>query len=213
DVNRYEAVFDVHTMATFLDTTLGRATELDRALGYEANAEGTSYLSDPIQMIGTYQAGAPLINVMADRNTPGSAAWVQWDAEGVAPTPFPLVQAGRLVDFQTTREFAPVLAPYYTAHDQPVGSRACAEAPGAIDAPMLHTANLVLGPGHDAKAGFDELVAGVAKGIAITRAGIDMDFEAISGMGRGATYEITHGKRTAIIDGAGFLFNAPAITA
>src|SRR5690606_6648288 len=57
-VGRFDAVFDARSVAGLTDETLGRATELDRALGYEANASGTSYLNDPLGMIGTYEAGA-----------------------------------------------------------------------------------------------------------------------------------------------------------
>ncbi|MHB2032731.1 MAG: TldD/PmbA family protein [Gemmatimonadaceae bacterium] len=209
EVNRYDTVFDVSSMAAFADDTLGRATELDRALGYEANAGGTSYLSNPLGMVGNYQAGSPLLNLTGDRNAPGSAAWVQWDEEGVAPVPFSLVKEGVLVDFQTTREMATKLSDYYAKTGQPVRSHGCADAPRAVDVQMLHTANLVMAPAERSSAGFDELVAGLSDGVAVRRAGVDMDFEAISGMGNGLTYEVKHGKRVAIISGAAFLFSAP----
>src|SRR5690606_31659789 len=58
EVGRYDTVVDPLMMATLVDATLGRATQLDRALGYEANANGTSYLNDPVAMLGTYRVGA-----------------------------------------------------------------------------------------------------------------------------------------------------------
>ena len=38
EVGRFDAVFDASSVASLVDGTLGHATELDRALGYEANA-------------------------------------------------------------------------------------------------------------------------------------------------------------------------------
>ena len=209
-VGRYDAVFDPHSMATLVAATLGRATQLDRAMGYEANAGGTSYLNEPLHMIGSYQAGAPLLNLTANRSAPGGAATVQWDDEGVTPDAFPLVKDGVLVDFQTTRESAGWLKPYYAKAGKPFRSHGCAAAPKAVDAPLLHTPNLVLEAGHQAQD-FDALVSGLSTGIAIKRARIDIDFQAVTGLGMGKVYEVKGGKRVAIIDQAAFLFRAPEL--
>ncbi len=74
EVGRYDTACDPWTTGRIMDGTLGRATELDRALGYEANAGGTSYLNDPLGMLGTYQVGAPRITVTANRSERGGAA-------------------------------------------------------------------------------------------------------------------------------------------
>src|SRR5581483_2450703 len=92
----------------------------------------------------------------------------------------------------------------------PLRSHGCAAAPEALDAPTLHTANLVLAPGSES-VDFDGLVAGLEKGVAVKRADVDLDFQAVSGMGQGRTYEVKRGKRVAIIEGAGFLFSAPQL--
>ncbi|MBX6331391.1 MAG: TldD/PmbA family protein, partial [Gemmatimonadaceae bacterium] len=207
DVGRYDAVLDAVSMARLVDETLGRATELDRAMGYEANAGGTSYLNDPFGMLGTYQAGASALTLTADRSEPGGCATVQWDDEGVAPDTFHLVKDGVLTDFQTTRESAGWLADYYTKHGTAVRSHGCAAAPSAVDAALQHAPNLTLVPGREAHD-FDALVEGVARGIAIKGAGIEMDFQHSSGLGLGEVYEIKNGKRVARIGGAGFLFRA-----
>lgn len=207
DAGRYDAVFDARSMATLLDTTLGRATELDRALGYEANAGGTSYLNDPLSMLGRYQAGAPILNVTANRTETGGCATVKWDDEGVVPDEFALVKNGMLVDFQTTRESAGWLKEYYAKTRTPAHSHGSAGAPSAMFAPLQHTPNLVLSPGRDA-LDFDALVKGVEKGIAIKGANLDMDFQWGSGLGTGSVYEVKQGKIVASIASAGFLFRA-----
>jgi len=207
DVGRYDAVLDANTTASLLDETLGRATELDRALGYEANAGGTSYLDDPFSMVANYQVGAPALTVTAERSDPGGVATVQWDDEGVAPDAFALVREGVLADFQTTRESAGWLNEVYAKRGIPMRSHGCSGAPSAVFAPMQQAPNLTLAAGHDAKD-FDALVSGMPDGIAIKGAQIDMDFQHSSGLGIGRIYEVKRGKRVAKIVSAGFLFRA-----
>lgn len=207
DVGRYDTVFDAAGAAAFVDRTLGRATELDRALGYEANAGGTSYLNDPFHMLGSYQAGAQLLTVTANRSEPGGAATVRWDDEGVVPEPFALVKDGMLTDFQTTRESAGWLKEYYARTGKPFRSHACATALSAIYAPLQRAPNIVLAPGREA-IDFDGLVAGLSKGVAVKGAGLDMDFQNLNGMATGRFYEVKKGKRVARIAGPGILFRA-----
>jgi TldD protein len=207
DVGRFDVVLDAITMASLLDRTIGRATELDRALGYEANAGGTSYLTDPLSMLGNYQVGAPLVTVSANRSEPGSAANVRWDDEGVAPENFTVVDKGVLTDFQTTRESAGWLEPYYTKRGTAMRSHGCAGAPTAIDVSMQHTPNLTLAPAREGKD-FDALVAAMGKGIAVKGARVDMDFQAASGLGTGDVFDVKQGKRVAKLDSAAFLFRS-----
>jgi TldD protein len=207
DVGRYDTVMDAFSLANLVAGTLRPATELDRALGYEANAGGTSYLNDPFAMVGTFQAAAPIVTVTANRSEPGGAATVRWDDEGVAPDEFPIVQEGTLVDFQTTRESAGWLKEYYAKRGKPLRSHGCAAAPEAVDAPIQHAPNVLLQPGREAQD-FDALVTGVAAGIAIRGIGVDMDFQSATGMGMGTTYEIKGGKRIALLNAAGVLFRS-----
>ena len=210
DVGRYHVLFDQQAVGSLLAQTFGYATELDRALGYEANAGGTSYLNDPLAMLGSYKAGSPLLTVTAERSRPGSLATVKWDDEGVAPEPFTIVKDGDLVDFQTTRESAAWLAPWYARRGVPVRSHGCANAPSAIDAALQHTPNLAMRPAAT-EASFDTLLAGMSDGIAIRGLGVDMDWQRSSGFalnGTGETYEVKRGRRTAVIAGAGLLFRS-----
>ncbi|HEX6536663.1 MAG TPA: TldD/PmbA family protein [Gemmatimonadaceae bacterium] len=208
DVGRYDAVLDARSVANLVHATLGPATELDRALGYEANAGGTSWLSDPFGMVGSYRAGAPSLTLTADRSEPGGCATVGWDDDGVAPDRFTLVQDGVLADFQTTRESAGWMKDYYAKAGRPYRSHGCAAAPSAVDAPLQRAPNLTVAAGREA-LDFDALVAGIPSGIAIRRLQVDMDFQHLNGLGLGRTYEIKNGKRVAIIaGGGGLLFRA-----
>lgn len=210
ELGRYDMVLSAEAMATLVDRTLGAATELDRALGYEANAEGTSYLDQPLTMLGTQQVASPHVTLTANRSLPGGVATVRWDDEGVVPEPFSLVSNGVLVDYQTTREQAAWLAPYYQQAGRPIRSHGCASASSALDITMQQSPNLALMPG-TVPATFDSLVAGVDKGIAILDLNVSMDQQGLNGIGSGTMREIVHGKLGRFIRGGALVFRAPEL--
>jgi TldD protein len=207
DVGRYDVVFDAGSVARLLYATLGAATELDRAMGYEANAGGTSYITDPLGMLGAFQAGAPGLTVTANRSEPGGCATVKWDDEGVEPDDFALVKDGVLADFQTTRESAGWLKDAYAKAGRPLRSHGCASAEDASYAPLQRLPNLVLAPGRDGQD-FDTMVAGLDRGLAVKDVNLSMDFQAASGLATGTVYEVKKGKRTALLNGPGLLFRS-----
>lgn len=209
EVGQYDLILPARVMGQLLNQTLGYATELDRALGYEANAGGTSYLGpDPLAQLGTTVA-SPLVTVTADRSAPKALATVQWDEEGVVPEDFTLVKDGVLLDYQTTREQAAWLAPWYAKHGKPVRSHGCAAAPDALDLAMQHQPNLVLQPAKTDDT-LEDLVAGLDHGVLVDGLYLSMDFQHVSGLGliTGAT-EVRRGKRVATLEGRmAILFNA-----
>jgi TldD protein len=215
EVGRYEVVFDAGSMGKLLEKTWGMATQLDRVLGYEANAGvnagGTSYLGpDPLVPLGT-QVAAPLVTMMADRSMPKGLATVKWDDEGVEPSDFTLIKDGVLVDYQTTRELAPFLAPWYQKQGRPVRSNGCAwsEIGEVISIPMQHVPNLTLEPGKE-DVNFDDLVRDTKKGFAVLDADVQTDFQSRNGEGIAKTVsEIKNGKLGAEIRGLEFLFKGP----
>lgn len=214
EVGRYDVVFDALSIGKLLDETIGAATGLDRALGYEANAGGTSYLNDPFGMLGSYEVGGPLLTVTGNRSMPGGLATTKWDDEGVVPEAFTLVKDGILTDYQTTRESAAWLREYYEKQGKPVHSHGCANAETALDPTLQHPPNLVLTPGAEERT-FDDLVGELDGGLAITRAALRMDFQHLNGLGgpnsQGVCYKIKQGKKVALIQNAAFLFRAPEL--
>lgn len=208
EVGRFDAVLTASVVAALVDQTLGYATELDRAMGFEANAGGTSFITDPLTALGTYRCGAPLLTLTANRTEPGGCATVNWDDEGVAPDEFALVKDGVLADFQTTREGAGWLSDWYRRNGRPFRSHGCANAQSAVYAQMEHIPNLAMAPGHEA-TDFEGLTAGLGNGIAIMNGGIDMDFQHLNGQMRALMLEIKGGKPVAVLNGAGALFRAP----
>lgn len=211
DVGRYDTVFDSRGVANFLSGTIGAATEIDRALGYEANATGTSYLTDPATMLDTFSIGIPQLTISANRSEPGGVASTGWDDEGVKPDDVVLIENGLLRDFQTSREGAGWLEGAYARAGRPFKSHGFAFAEFGTDAPMVHTGNLVMQPGSESLSQSD-LEAGITTGMSVTGASPQVDFQCLGGMAMGmGCFEIKEGKRVARIANAGILFRTPEL--
>ena len=207
--NRYDIVFDARIMAQIVARTVGVASELDRVLGFEANAGGTSYLAPPDERLGTFALGPSLLNVSANRSKPGGLATVKWDDEGVAPEEYAVIKDGVLVDYHTTRELAPEIASWYAKNGTPLRSHGGASSESANDVTLLHTPNIEMKPG-TARTSFDELVASLDKGLVICAGRATVDRQQLNGEVNGEmVYEVRKGKRTRFIHSAEVLFRAP----
>lgn len=84
--------------------SVGHPTELDRALGLEANYAGTSFATP--DKLGKLRYGSDLVTLYADKTTPGGLATCAWDDDGVATQRWDLVKNGLFVGYQTTRDQA-----------------------------------------------------------------------------------------------------------
>jgi TldD protein len=214
DIGRHDTVWDASSVADVASSTLGAATEVDRVFGYEANATGTSYFNQPLEMLGSYTVGSSLLNVTANRTEAGGVTTVKWDDDGVTPQDFTVVKQGVLTNFATTRESAAWLNDYYAKTGQPVQSNGCALGSQdligrGMNMPIPSAPNLVVSPG-TGTWDFDQCVANMTKGLAFRRITSRMDFQQLNGLGiGGVTYEVRNGKRVAIVTGAGVLLRAP----
>jgi TldD protein len=204
---RYDVVFDGYAAAPFVGQTIGIPLELDRALGLEANAGGTSYLAPPADILGV-PFGARALTVTANRSEPGGAATVRWDDDGVTPEPFTLVRDGTIADYATSREHASALAAWYQRQGMPVQSHGCAASGSAMDVPLIHTPNLAMQPA-DAGGSVEQLIAGVKDGYAVFGSTLLMDQQALTGRARGhLVYRIKNGKRVGTVDDLAILFRS-----
>jgi TldD protein len=205
NVGRYDLVMDADSVAQLMGATIGAATELDRAMGLEANASGTSYLSPPLDVLkrGGLIA-SPLVTITGNRSMPQGVATVKWDDEGVEPDTFTIVRKGVLVDFQTTREQAAWLAPWYKAQNLPIRSHGCAASDSAMHFPILHSPNMELQPSAS-DIGLDELVADTSRGLAVFGGSVAMDYQGSSGTGSAPIIrEIVNGKLGALVAGVSY---------
>jgi TldD protein len=151
---RYDLLVDPSNLWLTLHETVGHATELDRALGYEAAYAGTTFVRP--EGLGTLRFGSPLMNVIADRTTEHGLATVAVDDEGVAAQSWPLVEDGVLVGFQTDRRTA--------AFAGASRSTGCAFAESALYPPLARMPNVSLRPAAG-RRDLTGLLAGVEDGI------------------------------------------------
>jgi TldD protein len=136
--------------------SIGHATELDRALGFEANYAGTSFVTP--DTLGSLQYGSDVVTVIGDRTERHGLATVGYDDEGVAATSVDIIRDGVFVGYQTTREQAGWVGDEH--------SHACAYADSHMHVPMQRMPNVSLMPGKN-KLTPDDLIAGVDDGVLI----------------------------------------------
>jgi TldD protein len=162
---RYDLVIDPTNLWLTIHESIGHATELDRALGYEAAYAGTSFATP--DRLGTLQYGSPLMRVTADRTAEHGLATVGYDDEGVAAQSWDLITGGVLTGFQLDRRMATALGPGVGGgRSADGGSNGCAFADSPGHMPIQRMANVSLQPA-DGGPGTAELIAGVEHGIYI----------------------------------------------
>ena len=153
---KYDLVLHpTHLWLTIHEST-GHSTELDRALGWEADYAGTSFLTP--DKLGKFQFGSKRVNIVADRTQPTGLATVGYDDDGVPAQRWPLVKDGVFVDWQTTRELAALIGRK--------SSNGCCHADSWGSVPFARMPNVSLEPAKE-KASLDDLLAGVSSGILI----------------------------------------------
>lgn len=151
---RYTLVIDPTNLWLTIHESVGHATELDRALGYEANYAGTSFATP--DLLGAFRYGSELMHVTGDRLAPFGLSTVAWDDEAVAAQSWDLVRDGVLVGYQLDRAMAAEMG---------MGrSNGCAYADAAEHVPIQRMPNVSLQP--DPRGGStDDLIASVESGI------------------------------------------------
>lgn len=100
----YDLVVDPSNLWLTIHESIGHATELDRALGYEAAYAGTSFAT--FDQLGKLRYGSDLMNVTGDRTAEHGLATVGYDDEGVEGQSWDLVKDGTLVGYQLDRRIA-----------------------------------------------------------------------------------------------------------
>jgi TldD protein len=210
DVGRYDLVLDPGNLWLTIHESIGHATELDRALGYEANYAGTSFLAPPEKLLGTFKYGPEMMNVKADRSQPGALSTIGYDDDGVKPEDFMLVKNGILNDYQTTREQAGMLKWWYDKQGIPTKSRGCCYAQGWNNVQFQRMPNVSLMPG-ERDLSWDDLIAATDRGIAIKGDGsFSIDQQRYNGQFGGQVfYEIRGGKITGMLKDVAYQIRTP----
>jgi TldD protein len=156
----YDLVIDPTNLWLTIHESIGHATELDRALGYEANYAGTSFATP--DQLGTLQYGTPVMHVTGDRTTPHGLATIGYDDEGVEGQRWDIVRHGVLVGYQLDRRMAAMMA----AAPGTGRSNGCAFADSAGHVPVQRMANVSLQPAPGGPSTAD-LIGRVERGIYI----------------------------------------------
>ncbi|MFI0446172.1 TldD/PmbA family protein [Actinomadura sp. 6N118] len=152
----YDVVIDPSNLWLTIHESIGHATELDRALGYEAAYAGTSFATP--DKLGKLQYGSAVMNVTGDRTAEHGLATIGYDDEGVEGQSFDIVSGGLFTGYQLDRRIARL-----TGQER---SNGCGFADAASSMPLQRMANVSLQPALDGP-GTDELISGVERGVYI----------------------------------------------
>ena len=117
EAGTYDLVVDPSNLWLTIHESIGHATELDRAVGYEAAYAGTSFAT--FDQLDVLRYGSSVMHVTGDRTVEHGLATVAIDSEGVAAQSFDLIRDGTLVGYQLDRSIAAI----------PWGSSARTDAP------------------------------------------------------------------------------------
>jgi TldD protein len=153
----YDLVIHPSNLWLTIHESIGHATELDRALGYEANYAGTSFAT--YDKLGTLQYGSDIMNVTGDRTEPHGLATVGYDDEGVQTRQWDIIKDGVLVGYQLDRSMGHMKP---ELHEGRSNGCAYADSPGHI--PIQRMANVSLQAAPDGPS-TEELIGRVERGI------------------------------------------------
>ena len=176
-------VLDGDQVALQVHESVGHPTELDRVYGTEASYAGTSFLKP--KDLGSLRYGSEHMNITADPTTRGGLGSFAFDDEGVPAKPTPVVEAGRLTGFLTSRETAARIG---------AGSGGSMRADGWNRMPLVRMTNLHIEPGEGT---LDDLLADVDDGIYMeTNRSWSIDDKRLNfQFGTQVAWEIRDGKR------------------
>ena len=186
-----DVIIDGPQLALQIHESCGHPSELDRALGQEANYAGTSFLTP--DKLGKLKYGSEIVNLVADTTLPTGLATRGFDDEGVAAQRWPIVEQGVFKGYMTVRETA--------AAAGEKRSRGCCRAEGFDALPMTRITNLSLMPG---EWDLDDLIGDTRKGLFLsTNKSWSIDQQRVNfQFGTEIAWEIRRGK-------LGRVFRAP----
>lgn len=210
EVGRYNLVLHPSHLWLTIHESIAHPTELDRAMGYEANYAGTSFIAPPDQYLGKFKYGPGFMNIQGDRSQPGALATIGYDDEGVAPDEFMIVKNGVFNDYQTTREQAVWLDWWYKQQSQPTRSHGCSYADSWSSVQFQRMPNVSLLPGTDNRS-WDDMIAATDSGIAIIGDGsFSIDQQRYNAQFGGQLfYEIKGGKVVGMLKDVAYQIRTP----
>ncbi|HEY8165625.1 MAG TPA: TldD/PmbA family protein [Gemmatimonadaceae bacterium] len=206
EVGRYDLILHPTNLWLTIHESIGHPTELDRAMGYEANYAGTSFVAPPEKFIGKFRYGPDFMNIQGDRTQEGSLSRVGWDDEGVPADKWLIVAKGIFMDYQTTREQAAWIAALTGVRR----SHGTSFADSWSSVQFQRMPNVSLLPG-DKDIGLDEIVAATDKGIVIRNRGSwSIDHQRFNFQFSGQVfYEVKNGKIAGMLKDVAYQARTP----
>lgn len=210
EVGRYDLVLHPTHLWLTVHESIAHPTELDRALGYEANYAGTSFVSPPEKMLGKFRYGPEFMNIQGDRSQFGGCATIGYDDEGVKPEEFLIIKNGVVNDYQTTREQANWLKWWYDSQNRPTRSHGNSNGDSWSSVQFQRMPNVSLLPG-EKDIGWDDLIAATDRGIGIMGDGsFSIDQQRYNAQFGGQLfYEIRGGKITGMLKDVAYQMRTP----
>jgi TldD protein len=203
---QYDLILEPTNLWLTIHESIGHPTELDRAIGEEANYAGTSFVAPPEKVIGQLRYGQSIMNVQADRTQEGSLSRVAWDDEGVPADRWLVIENGIFKDYQTTREQVARIQKLTGV----ARSHGCSFAESWNAVQFQRMPNISLLPG-ERDIGLDDIVSATERGIVVKNRGswsIDhqrFNFQ-LSGQ---AFYEVKSGKIVGMLRDLAYQSNTP----
>ena len=150
-----DLVIDPSNLWLTIHESVAHGTELDRALGYEANFAGTTFATP--DKVGSLRYGSTLMHVTGDRTQPFGLATVGFDDEGVSAQRWDIIEEGILVGYQLNRQMA-------RKFNLP-RSNGCAFADSFAHVPLQRMPNVSLQPDPERDTTLEDLLGEVKEGI------------------------------------------------
>ena len=180
--------------------SVGHPTELDRALGYEANFAGTSFLTT--DKLGKFQFGSPLCTILGDKTQDKAMATCGYDDDGVKTSSFPIIKDGVFVDYQTTRDQAHLIGQK--------ASHGCSYADNWSSVPFQRMPNVSLQP-NEKDVTEQEIIAATDDGVFVKGdSSYSIDHQRYNFQFSGQTFwEVKNGKITTQLRDVAYHGNTP----
>ena len=187
-----------HLMLT-IHESVAHPTELDRALGYEANYAGTSYITPA--KIGQRIASTHC-TFTGDRTSPRALGTVGYDDDGVKATSWTIIDKGIFKSFQTTRDQAHLIGEKE--------SHGCSQADSWATVPFQRMPNVSLQPGPRENT-LESMISEIDDGVLIDgRGSYSIDQQRYNfQFGGDAFWEIKGGKKRGMLSRVSYQARTP----
>ena len=211
EVGKWDLIIHPSQLFLTIHESIGHPTELDRAMGYEANYAGTSFIAPPDDVLGKLRLGPDHLTIRGDRSEPNALATIGYDDDGVKPQDFDIIKNGIFWDYQTTREQAEWLRPWYEKNGMPVRSHGCSYAQSWSDVAFQRMPNVSIVPDQRVDRSLDDMIAATDKGIVmIGRSSYSIDQQRYNAQfGAQVCYEVRSGKVVGQLRDVAYVMRTP----